>query len=60
MADNKCLARNSLSLEQGEKLAQRVKDFPCIFDKADKGHKEKDVVIMRGMKLRNLGICRKR
>ena len=45
MADNKYLARNSLLLEQGKKLAHRVQDFPCIFDKADKGHKEKDVVI---------------
>jgi len=45
MADNKCLSRTSLSLEQEEKLAQKVQNFPCIFDKADKGHKEKDVVI---------------
>ena len=34
--------QRKLSLEQEEVLAFRVKEYPCLFDKTDKGYKEKD------------------
>ena len=37
------MARN-LSLKEDEILAENVRKFPCIYDKADKGHKERDMV----------------
>lgn len=40
MADKK----KKLSIDQEEKLAFQVKRFPCLFDKTDKGYKEKDCV----------------
>ena len=36
--------QRKLSLEQEEVLAFRVKEYPCLFDKTDKGYKEKDCV----------------
>ncbi|XP_057302855.1 uncharacterized protein LOC130637019 [Hydractinia symbiolongicarpus] len=33
-----------LSFEEEEKLAFRVEDYPCLFDKTDRGYKEKDCV----------------
>ena len=36
--------QRKLSLEQEEILAFRVKEYPCLFDKTDKGYKEKDCV----------------
>ena len=41
MADK---SRNCISIEQ-EILAENVKNFPCIFDKANQAYKQKDVVI---------------
>ena len=35
---------DKLTLVQEELLSEKVKLFPCLFDKADKGHKEKDIV----------------
>ena len=34
--------RRKLSLGNEEKLSFQVKKFPCLFDKTDKGYKEKD------------------
>ena len=36
--------QRKLSLEQEEVLASRIKEYPCLFDKTDKGYKEKDCV----------------
>lgn len=33
-----------LSLEEEEKLTFHVKLFPCLFDKSEKGYKERDCV----------------
>ena len=33
-----------LSSEEKEILAVQVKKYPCLFDKTDKGYKEKDCV----------------
>ena len=33
-----------LSIEEEELLAFEVKQYPCLFDKVDKGYKEKDCV----------------
>jgi len=33
-----------LTLEQEEILSFQVKKYPCLFDKSDKGYKEKDCV----------------
>lgn len=33
-----------LTIEQEEVLAFNVKNYPCLFDKKDKGYKEKDCV----------------
>ena len=35
---------SKISSEEEEFLAEKVKQFPCIFDKCDKGYKEKDCV----------------
>lgn len=43
MADGK-IRNASLSLSEEELLAEKVKCFPCLFDKADKAYKEKDSV----------------
>ena len=36
--------QRKLSLEREEVFAFRVKEYPCLFDKTDKGCKEKDCV----------------
>ena len=36
--------QRKLSLEQEEVLDFRVKEYPCLIDKTDKGYKEKDCV----------------
>ena len=36
--------KKSITLLQEENLAEYVKKYPCLFDKTDKGFKEKDVV----------------
>ena len=33
-----------LTLRQEETLSEEVKLYPCLFDKADKGYKERDCV----------------
>jgi len=33
-----------LSLDKEEKLAFEVKKYPCLFDKTDKGYKERDCI----------------
>ena len=40
--------RRKLSLGNEEKLSFQVKKFPCLFDKTDKGYKEKIVQAMHG------------
>ena len=39
MADKKIL-----SLQEDELLSEEVRSFPCVYDKSQKGYKEKDVV----------------
>ena len=34
-----------INIAEEEILAETVKGYPCLFDKTDKGYKEKDVVI---------------
>ena len=34
----------SPTLEEDERLAKRVKSYPCLYDKTRKEHKEKNVV----------------
>ena len=36
--------KTKLTIENEEQLAHEVKKYPCLFDKADKGYKEKDCV----------------
>jgi len=38
------MAMTKLTLEQEEILSFQVKKYPCLFDKSDKGYKEKDCV----------------
>jgi len=35
---------SKLSIQQEEILAFKVKEYPCLFDKTNKGYKEKDCV----------------
>ena len=41
---SKMADRKKLSFQEEEKLSFQVKKFPCLFDKSDKGYKEKDCV----------------
>ena len=34
----------TLSIQEEEKLAEKVKQYPALYDKRAKGYKEKDVV----------------
>ena len=36
--------QKKLSIEEEEILAVNVKNYPCLFDKTDKGYKEKDCI----------------
>ena len=38
------MAALSLSLQEEEILAEKVKQFPVLYDKTVKGYKEKDIV----------------
>ena len=38
------MVAQTLALSQEEKLAEKVKEYPCLYDKKAKGHKERDVM----------------
>lgn len=42
MTDKK--GKKKLTIEEEEKLAFHVKLFPCLFDKTDKGYKERECI----------------
>jgi len=42
--ERKILRGIKLTIEEEEKLAFHVKKYPCLFDKTDKGHKQRDCV----------------
>ena len=39
------MVRITIDLQEEERLSEEVKLYSCLYDKADKGHKEKDRVI---------------
>ena len=34
----------SLSLNEDELLSEKVRSYPCLYDRSSKSHKEKDVI----------------
>ena len=43
--------RQALTLQEYEELAEVVREYPCLYDKAKKEYKDKSVTKMPGRKL---------